>query len=322
MLNVWQVGDAKITRVVEGGDFPIDPALLFSTDRHAVRQQAWLQPHFSTPNGDLVMSIHAFVIEIGRRRILVDTCIGNDKKRHASMWNNLQGPFLSDLAAAGYPADSIDTVVCTHLHIDHVGWNTRWVDGRWLPTFPNARYLFGRIEWDHWRREAEAAIEGSGQSEAAYMMETGVVIADSIRPIMEAGLHQLVEVDHRLADDVYLEHTPGHTPGHVCVHIASRGAHAVITGDMIHHPLQCSLPELGTHIDSDAARGTDTRLDFFARHSGRPTLVLGSHFPTPTAGWIVPDGERWRFSVDPPKAPSSAVPSGPVAMSGAMPAAR
>jgi glyoxylase-like metal-dependent hydrolase (beta-lactamase superfamily II) len=138
------------------------------------------------------------------------------------------------------------------------------------------------------------------------MMETAVVIADSIRPIMDAGLHELVEVDHRLSDEVYLEHPPGHTPGHVCAHIVSRGEHAIITGDMIHHPLQCSLPELGTHIDWDAARGTDTRLDFFARHSGRPTLVLGSHFPTPTAGWIVPDGERWRFSVEVPKAAAEA----------------
>jgi glyoxylase-like metal-dependent hydrolase (beta-lactamase superfamily II) len=305
MLNVWHVGDAKITRVVEGVDFQIDPALLFSADRNLVKEQSWLRPHFSTPSGDLVMSMHAFIIDVGKRRILVDTCIGNDKKRHAPMWNNLQGPFLSDLAAAGYPPDSIDTVVCTHLHIDHVGWNTRWIDGRWQPTFPNARYLFGRIEWDHWRREA-ADPAGGGQSEAAYMMETGAVIADSIRPIMEAGLHDLVEVDHRLSDEVYLEHTPGHTPGHVCVHIASRGEHAIITGDMIHHPLQCSLPELGTHIDWDAARGTNTRLDFFARLCGRPILVLGSHFPTPTAGWIVPHGERWRFSVNLPMESSSA----------------
>jgi glyoxylase-like metal-dependent hydrolase (beta-lactamase superfamily II) len=103
----------------------------------------------------------------GCGRILVDTCIGNDKKRHAPMWDNLQGPFLSDLAAAGYPAASIDTVVCTHLHIDHVGWNTRWVDGRWQPTFPNARYLFGRMEWDHWRRQMEAEAGPVGGNSAA-----------------------------------------------------------------------------------------------------------------------------------------------------------
>jgi glyoxylase-like metal-dependent hydrolase (beta-lactamase superfamily II) len=303
MMNVWQVGEARITRVVEGADFPIDPRLLFAVDRSAVLQQAWLRPHFSTPWGDLVMSIHAFVIEVGKRRILVDTCIGNDKRRHAPMWNNLQGPFLADLAAAGYPAECIDTVVCTHLHVDHVGWNTRWVDGRWQPTFPNARYLFGRIEWHHWRHEAEGDSKGDGQIEAASMMDTADVIADSIDPIMEAGLHKLVEVDHRLLEEVYLEHTPGHTPGHVCVHIASRGEHAVITGDMIHHPLQCALPELGTHVDWDMTRGRDTRLEFFERLSGRSILVLGSHFPTPTAGWIVRDGERWCFAVEQSTAP-------------------
>jgi len=297
--NVWQVGDVKITRVADFDDFSLDPEFIFAIKPDAVRQHTWLRPNFITPEGQLLVSIHAFIIETADRKILVDTCIGNDKKRHTAMWNDLQGPFLRDLAAAGYPPESIDTVVCTHLHVDHVGWNTRKVDGRWIPTFPNARYLFGRIEWAHWKREMEleAAAAERADSHAAHLVETGTVMGDSVQPIIDAGLYDLVETDHRLIDGVYLQHTPGHTPGHVCVRIESRGKRAVITGDMIHHPLQCALPDLGTHVDWDAAHGHATRLGFFQELADTPTLVLGSHFAKPTGGWVVSDGDRWRLSL-------------------------
>lgn len=297
-LNVWKVGAAKITRVAEAADFPVDPALLFPIDRAAIQRESWLRPHFCSPEGDLLMSFHAFVIEIGSRRIIVDTCVGNDKKRHAPMFKNLQGPFLQDLEAAGYPAETIDTVICTHMHTDHVGWNTRWVGGRWVPTFPNARYLFGRVEWAHW--EAEARAERAATSEAARMMDTTVVMADSVRPVMEAGLHQLVETNHRLSQEVYLEPTPGHTPGHVCVHIDSGDEHAVITGDLLHHPFQCGHPHISTHVDWNCEQSEATRRAFFKQCTSRPVLVLGSHFATPTGGWIVPDGDRWRLSIERP----------------------
>ncbi|MDP9084448.1 MAG: MBL fold metallo-hydrolase [Pseudomonadota bacterium] len=300
--NVWNVGDVKITRVAEFDDFALDPEFIFDIKPEAVKQHEWLLPHFITPAGEILVSIHAFVIEAGKRKIVVDTCIGNDKKRHTAMWNNLQGPFLDDLAAAGYPAQTIDTVVCTHLHVDHVGWNTRMEGGRWVPTFPNARYLFGRIEWDHWKHEMEleAAAATAADTHAAHLVETGTVMGDSVQPIITAGLHDLVEVNHQLADGVTLQHTPGHTPGHVCVRISSRGQHAVITGDLMHHPLQCSLPELGTHVDWNSSRGHQTRLSFFKELADTRVLVLGSHFAKPTAGWVVSDGERWRLSVDAP----------------------
>ena len=301
--NVWRVGNVKVTRVAEADDFALDPEFIFPLKAESIKEYEWLKPHFITPKGEILVSIHAFVIDTGSRRIVVDTCIGNDKRRHTAMWNNLQGPFLSDLAAAGYPAETIDTVVCTHLHVDHVGWNTRWADGRWIPTFPNARYLFGRVEWEHWQHEidVEAATAKSDDSHAAQLIETGVVMGDSVSPIIEAGLHQLVEVDHRISGEVSLEHTPGHTPGHVCVRISSQGENAVITGDLMHHPLQCALPELGTHVDWNSARGEQTRRKFFDGCADKPVLVLGSHFAKPTAGWVVSHGESWRLSL---KAPS------------------
>jgi glyoxylase-like metal-dependent hydrolase (beta-lactamase superfamily II) len=297
--NVWQVGDVKITRIAEADDFALDPEFIFQMKADAIRQQEWLLPHFITPKGELIVSIHAFVIDTGQRRVVVDTCIGNDKKRHTAMWNNLQGPFLSDLAAAGYPAETIDTVVCTHLHVDHVGWNTRWVDGKWIPTFPKARYLFGRVEWEHWQREIEleAARAHVEDSHAAHLIETGIVMGDSVLPIIEARQHQLVEVNHRLCEEIYLEHTPGHTPGHVCVRIASRGQEAVITGDLLHHPVQCSVPELGTHVDWSPSKGEETRRQFFKGCADKPIMVLGSHFAKPTAGWVVSHGKSWRFSL-------------------------
>ena len=294
--QIWQVGDARITCIAESANFPVDPSLLFPADREAVRQQEWMQPHYCTPSGDLVMSIQAFIIEAGSRRIVVDTCIGNDKKRHAPMWNNLQGSFLKDLADAGYEPETIDTVVCTHLHVDHVGWNTRWVGDRWVPTFPQARYLFGRIEWEHWHAEAASQRANAQSSEAARMMDADSLLVDSIEPIVQANLHQLVEVDHRLSDEVHLEHTPGHTPGHVTVHVVSRGQHAVITGDMIHHPLQCARPEIGTHVDWDSARSHATRVSFLSGLADRGVLVLGSHFATPSGGHINKHGSHWRFS--------------------------
>ena len=223
-MNQWQIGDVKITRIVElevaGGTKFILP----DATPEACRDIAWLKPHFMTEQGKLIMSVHALVVDTGARRIVVDTCIGNDKERNIPSWSHLQTSFLSDLAAAGYPRESIDTVLCTHLHVDHVGWNTMLVDGRWVPTFPNARYLIAQQEWRYWDEHGEDAQYGS-------------VLADSVRPVIEAGLVDFVSMEHRLCDEVWLEPTPGHTAGHVSVHIASRGTEALITGDCIHHPV-------------------------------------------------------------------------------------
>jgi len=281
----WRVGNVSITRVAELGGAPFPSTFMFpEATPELVRRHTWLRPHFAHEDGRLFGSIHSFVIESGKRRIIVDTCVGNDKARSIEAWNMLQGPFLEHLAEAGFPAESIDTVMCTHLHVDHVGWNTRLVNGKWAPTFPNARYLFGRREWEHWSSE-----------EAKH--RDGDVIGDSVRPIIDAGLAELVDMHHVLTPEVRLEPTPGHTPGHVSVRISSRGAEAVITGDLMHHPLQCAEPDLANNFDVDADAARRTRRDFLARYSNQPVLVLGTHFAPPTGGWITAAEQAWRFDL-------------------------
>ncbi|MDH3704020.1 MAG: MBL fold metallo-hydrolase, partial [Alphaproteobacteria bacterium] len=213
-MGKWQIGDVKITRIVElevtGGTRFILP----DATREAAREIDWLAPHFMDSEGRLIMSIHALILEVGDRRIMVDTCLGNDKERAIPGWHMRTGPFLEDIAAAGYPRESIDTVLCTHLHVDHVGWNTMRVDGKWVPTFPNARYLIGATEMTHWQGEGGRNRRGDD------------AFGDSVKPVLDAGLVDLVDSDHRLCDEIWLEPTPGHTPGHVSVRIASQGADA------------------------------------------------------------------------------------------------
>jgi glyoxylase-like metal-dependent hydrolase (beta-lactamase superfamily II) len=291
-MKQWQIGKVRITQVVELGPVPTSPRFFFrDPPADLVGRHAWLKPHFANDEGKLLLSIHCFIIESAGRRIVVDTCVGNDKQRSSPSWNQLNSPFLHDLQAAGFPAESIDTVLCTHLHVDHVGWNTRLVNGRWVPTFTKARYLFARKEWEHWAKQAEdqdGAPSGYGEAKADD------VLGDSVRPIIDAGLADLVETDHKLTDEVWLEPTPGHTPGHVSVRIQSEGQLAVITGDLMHHPIQCSEPDRPVNFDSDPelARHTRRFLDCCARDK---SLVLGTHFATPTAGHVVAAGDVWQF---------------------------
>ena len=270
MNEVWHVGSVKITRIVElevtGGSRFILP----DATREACRPMRWMHPHFMDDAGNLVMSIHALVVDTGARRIIVDTCIGNDKERDIPAWHHLQTNFLADLAAAGYPPASIDTVLCTHLHVDHVGWNTMLVDGTWQPTFANARYLVGEQEWTYW--------DGVESSAA--------VLADSVRPVIEAGLMDFVPADHRLGENVWLEPTPGHTPGHVSVRIASLGEDATITGDCIHHPCQMTRTDWCSSADYDQAQARHTREALLERWAETDMLVIGTHFATPTAGRV------------------------------------
>jgi glyoxylase-like metal-dependent hydrolase (beta-lactamase superfamily II) len=292
-MNRWQIGRVRITQVVEIGPAPTSARFFFKDPPDdLVASHGWLKPHFANDENRLLLSIHCFVIESAGRRVVVDTCIGNAKKRQSPAWNLLNGSFLQDLAAAGFAAETVDTVLCTHLHVDHVGWNTRLVDGRWVPTFANARYLFARKEWDHWSRLAQARPPASDGG-----AEAGDVLGDSVLPIIEAGLADLVETDHQLTDEVWLEPTPGHTPGHVSVRIESDGQRAVITGDLMHHPIQCSEPDRAVHFDTDADLARSTRRRFLACCERDRSLVLGTHFAHPTAGHVVAAGEVWRFEV-------------------------
>jgi glyoxylase-like metal-dependent hydrolase (beta-lactamase superfamily II) len=281
----WTIGDVTVTKIVEMEATGGSRFLLPQATPEAIQPIAWLRPHFADDAGRLRMSIHSFVVETPTKRIIVDTCLGNDKKnRRIPHWNDRDGPFLADLTEAGFPPESIDTVLCTHLHVDHVGWNTMLVDGRWVPTFPRAQYLMGRTEYDHWRSVQDRP-------------DMADILADSVTPIVEAGLATMVETTERIADGIRLVPTVGHTPGHVSVMIESRGEKALITGDFMHHPCQIAHPEWSTLADSDPEQGIATRRQMFQGLAGTPVLVIGTHFAGATAGRIVRDGETYRLDV-------------------------
>lgn len=283
-MNQWQIGDVKITRVVEMETMSKATFVLPDATPENIQREAWLQPLFADSNGRVRMSIHALILESAGQRIVVDTCLGNDKPRMNPPWNMLQTSFLTDLESAGFPRNSITHILCTHLHVDHVGWNTMLVEGRWVPTFPDAQYLIGRKEWEHWSVVTDKFTKDP--------------LDDSVRPIVDAGLATLVEDNYRISDEIWLEPTPGHTPGHFSVRISSRGHDAVITGDLMHHPVQCAHPEWNCGFDSIPEQARATRRAFLERYGDRPVLVFGTHFATPSAGQIVKNGANWHFVVN------------------------
>jgi glyoxylase-like metal-dependent hydrolase (beta-lactamase superfamily II) len=278
MATQWKIGDVRITKVVEH-ELPVPlNGLLVDVAPEVIARNGHLVPDFMTADGVSKLSIHALVIDTGERRILVDTCVGNERE------GLVMPPLPSDLPAAlaevGYAVEDIDTVVCTHLHFDHIGWNTRLEDGAWVVTFPNARYLIGRTEWEHWKI-----------TEGAYSNNH----CDTVQPVIDAGAADFVETDHQVCPQVRLTPTPGHTPGHVSVVIESGDQRAFITGDMAHHPIQFSEPEIAAPADSDSPLAARTRRAFLADREADGALVIGTHFGGPTAGQIVKVGDAWRL---------------------------
>ena len=276
----WKIGKVKITKVVELETVGSTRFILPLATNEEIQKLPWLIPHFANEEGRLKMSIHSLLVETSNRRIIVDTGLGNDKKgRNVPTWNDRKDPFLEKLTAAGFPPDSIDTVLCTHLHVDHVGWNTSLVGGKWVPTFAKARYVFGKTEFEHWRDHSE---------EPAHV----AVFADSVKPIADAGKADLVASDAKLTDEITLIPTPGHSPGHMSIHIASDGEEGLLTGDVAHHP--CQMAHLGwsSTADSDGKKSAETRRELFSRFADKPVLVIGGHF---NAGHIKREGDAFKF---------------------------
>ena len=287
----WTFGEIEVDRVLEFEQPLLPPRVLFptSTAEAVDAHRHWLEPALMDPtSGLLTLSLHSFVVRTRHHTILVDTCSGNDKPRpdkpryHMKSW-----PYLENLGAIGVAPEKIDFVMCTHLHADHVGWNTRLVDGRWVPTFANARYLIARAEWDHWKEET---------NRARYTSDP--YPEDSILPVIEAGQVEFVDMDYAFDDEIWLDPTPGHTLGHVCLHIASGGREAVMSGDLMHHPVQCAEPDWSSCFCVDADLSRRTRRAFLERYAASDALIMPAHFPTPTAGLIRPWGEAFRFEFD------------------------
>jgi glyoxylase-like metal-dependent hydrolase (beta-lactamase superfamily II) len=284
-----RIGNFTLDRVVESEVPLIAPADFFPESTPDVFEQhkGWLQPHHVCPDtGKLVICVQSYVVRTGRTTILVDACVGNDKPRAVfPAWNHAQFPYLAALKAAGVTPEDIDVVMCTHLHTDHVGWNTRLVDGRWVPTFPNARYVFGRTEYETWeaemRRDASA---GHGQA-----------FQDSVLPVMDAGRAVLVDSDHELEHGVWLEPAPGHTPGNVVVNLRSGDATAILSGDVIHHPVQLVRPEWSSRACGDRPQSRATRRALLERVADTGTLLAPAHFATPSLGHVVSHGDAFRY---------------------------
>lgn len=285
----WKVGDTTITKITEilYPEFDLIPAATPAV----VKTVPWLFPHFVTPEGKLSVSIHSLVVDTPSAKLVVDTCIGNGRDREPfSIMSNLSTSFLEDLSAAGYPPESINYVLCTHLHLDHVGWNTRLVNGKWVPTFPKASYLMDKKDVALYGTIAE-------NHKDAFMQMQRRTFADSVQPVFDAGLAKPVEGPAQVCDGVRLVPTPGHTPGHCSVLIESKGEKALITGDFMHHPIQFYDAGLSISADEDNNAAIATRRRVFAEYADTPTLIIGTHFAGPTAGKLVRDGDAYRLHV-------------------------
>jgi glyoxylase-like metal-dependent hydrolase (beta-lactamase superfamily II) len=282
-MQTWQLGDTRITRIEELQGPLFDPVRFFPDfDRAALeRHSAWLYPRHMVPGGNIMASIHAWLIQTPRHRILVDCCIGADKDRMPYRnWHRMQTPFLDNLHAAGADPGEIDFVLCTHLHVDHVGWNTRLANGQWVPTFPNARYLFARAEFEFWQQRRREPHPDE------FTAVNHRVFDDSVLPIRH--LADLVDGEHEvIADRLTLSPAPGHTPGSVAVCLRAGAQEALFIGDVAHHPLQvyethwnsafCELPE--------TARAT--RRQLLTRCADRGALLLPAHFAGRHAGRVI-----------------------------------
>eukprot|EP00931_Biecheleriopsis_adriatica_P031496 TRINITY_DN18463_c0_g1_i1.p1 TRINITY_DN18463_c0_g1~~TRINITY_DN18463_c0_g1_i1.p1 ORF type:complete len:397 (+),score=61.18 TRINITY_DN18463_c0_g1_i1:148-1338(+) len=310
-----QLGSVKIYKVVESAaDLKLQPSRFFKSESALSKERSsgqlpkpgapqdesyfdseearevdrvvsamdWLPPSSMDADGNMILAIQMLVIETANgKRIAVDTCVGDNKSLPGTSFHRKQSSFLNNLQSVGCPPETIDFVLCTHLHFDHVGFNTILQEGEWIPTFPNAKYLFAKKEWLAYKEEMEDGKDFIGNI---------TVFKESVQPIVDAGLHELVESNHVLVDDgscrVYLMPTEGHTAGHVSVVVESAGRSAIITGDALHHPAQLARPQLATFFDSNSPEAVDTRESLLQKMAERNIMMIGTHFGPPTAGFL------------------------------------
>jgi len=287
MSNRIQIGQIVIQRIVEqeGPFFEVLQFFPALTPEVLADNRGWLQPKFLDAEDKLVLCIQSYLVQTPGRNILIDTCVGNHKPRPArAFWHMLKSDrYERNLAACGLGTGDIDFILCTHLHPDHVGWNTRLEDGRWVPTFPNARYIFADRELAHWTERQKEDPEAVPW------------ITDSVLPIVAAARADIVKSTRAFDDLVTLVPTPGHTIDHFSVRVGEPGADALITGDMIHSPLQARYPELSARPDYDADQSAQTRRKLFGEICDTSTLLCTAHFPSPSVGRLVRRRDAFDF---------------------------
>ena len=281
-MTTLQLGEIAIDRVVEMEKAPfVLPEFFHEATPDAVEPyRAWLEPDALDPKtGEMLLTVQSYLVRTRHHTILIDTCVGCRKSYDGiPTWQDRRDDtWLRNLAAAGVAPEDIDFVFCTHLHLDHAGWNTRLVDGRWVPTFPNAKYILAR-------------------DEVAAAAELGHLdFQENVQPVLDAKQAVLVDTDYALDDQVWLEPTLGHTAGHVAIHLKSGSAHGVVTGDLIHSPLQLVQPDWSPHFDHDIVQSRTTRRRFLDTHCETDTKVMTIHFPLPSIGHVVRDKDVYGF---------------------------
>lgn len=279
------IGDIELRSVTELQTTGGSKFVLPQATPEEIQAIPWLIPTFADERGRLKMAVQSFLVETGGKKILVDTGLGNDKTgRMVPAWNGRTDDFLDRLAMAGFGPHDVDIVVNTHLHVDHVGWNTRVVDGVWRPTFPKARYVTGRIEFAYWRDQTADA-------------EHRQVFEDSVRPIADAGLYDLIGDGDEIAPGLTAIATPGHSIGHMSLRLRSGGRDAVLGGDVLHHACQLARPEWSATPDYDPRQSASTRHVLFGQLAGTATLFVAGHGPDGIGGTISHDGEGFRLDL-------------------------
>jgi glyoxylase-like metal-dependent hydrolase (beta-lactamase superfamily II) len=286
MSTTIALGEMTIHRIVEQEIPFTDPfEFLPGLTREALEENRnWMEPVALDPaTGKLMFCFQSYIVRTPHHTILVDSCLGNDKDRAARypFWHmKNDDTWMRGLTSLGLTVNDIDYVMCTHLHVDHVGWNTRLDNGRWVPTFPKARYLFSQREYAYWTDQ-------HAKTPLAH-------IADSVIPIVEAKRADFITSDHVLDDHVRLLPTPGHTPDHFAVLLGSGGKDAILTGDLIHSPIQARYPEISMRADTDPKQAALTRRSFLSNACESGTLCCTAHFPSASSVRFTPWGDGFR----------------------------
>lgn len=288
-MSEHAIGGVVIRRVIEQRGAGFAPDFLYPDwDPRVLEEHAALMiPEcFDVAQARFVSSVHTWVLKTRHHTILIDTCAGNHKNRpHLPRFHQQNLPFLERLAEAGVPPETVDYVMCTHLHVDHCGWNTRLVDGRWVPTFPNAKYVFSKAEYEHWR--GLAGREGFNAG----------VYEDSVLPVVESGQAKIVDGEDAVGDGLLFRSTPGHSAGHTAIELADAGHNAVFCGDIMHQPLQVFRPDWNSAFCEAPVQARASRRWLLEHAAETAATVFTAHFAGSSAGHVSSHGERfdWRF---------------------------
>jgi len=273
-MNTFTIGGATVSRIEEQYEANFDANKFFADWRPETVQQHrdWMvSDHYEPSKNMLKLSFHSWLIKVGGKTILIDGCVGNDKSRPArSMWDKLKTQYMARFLATGTTPEQVDLVMCTHLHNDHVGWNTKLVDGRWVPTFPNARYLWHRADYEKYK-DADPVKDPNNR--AAF--------EDSVRPVVEAGLADMVDGAHTVNEHLSLEPAPGHTPGTVSITLTAGGARAMFCGDILHHGIQVYQLEWNSFACVDGVNAAKSRRKVLEQCVGAGALLMPAHFGAP-----------------------------------------